>query len=202
MPRTSRQDVAIVAVVDVLSFTTALTVAIDNGIEVFPFRWRDERAEEFAARHTTPSSRSADPSAGPRQITCPHRPSAPRRACAGSCCPRRTARPSPMTSPNSARTVIGVSLRNMSAPRRLDRPQARRPARCVGRGHRGRRTLAGRGATAGRRGPLGRGRLPRRARRTRLRPALPGSRTPPPAPIPRSPTTSATSCARARAARN
>jgi len=38
----------VVAVVDVLSFTTALTVAVDKGIEVFPFRWRDERAERFA----------------------------------------------------------------------------------------------------------------------------------------------------------
>ncbi|HEX3778111.1 MAG TPA: 2-phosphosulfolactate phosphatase [Pseudonocardiaceae bacterium] len=41
-------DVAVVAVVDVLSFTTSLTVAVDNGIEVFPFRWKDERAAAFA----------------------------------------------------------------------------------------------------------------------------------------------------------
>ncbi|MCA1189832.1 MULTISPECIES: 2-phosphosulfolactate phosphatase [unclassified Saccharopolyspora] len=38
----------LVAVVDVLSFTTALTVAVDAGIEVFPFRWRDRRAARFA----------------------------------------------------------------------------------------------------------------------------------------------------------
>jgi 2-phosphosulfolactate phosphatase len=44
-------EVAIVAVVDVLSFTTTLTVAVDNGIEVFPFYWRDERAEAFAKEH-------------------------------------------------------------------------------------------------------------------------------------------------------
>ena len=41
----------VVTVVDVLSFTTALTVAVDAGIEVFPFRWRDSRAERFAQEH-------------------------------------------------------------------------------------------------------------------------------------------------------
>ena len=38
-------------VVDVLSFTTTLTVALERGIEVFPFRWRDSRAAEHALRH-------------------------------------------------------------------------------------------------------------------------------------------------------
>lgn len=38
-------------VVDVLSFTTTLTVAVERGIEVFPFRWRDSRAAEHAMRH-------------------------------------------------------------------------------------------------------------------------------------------------------
>ena len=31
-------------VVDVLSFTTTLTVAADRGVMVFPYRWRDESA--------------------------------------------------------------------------------------------------------------------------------------------------------------
>jgi 2-phosphosulfolactate phosphatase len=39
-------DVAVV--VDVLSFTTAVSVAVDRGITVFPFRWGDERAAEYA----------------------------------------------------------------------------------------------------------------------------------------------------------
>lgn len=38
-------------VVDVLSFTTTLSVAIERGIEVFPYRWRDSRAAEHAMRH-------------------------------------------------------------------------------------------------------------------------------------------------------
>lgn len=36
-------------VVDVLSFSTAVSVACDRGIDVFPFRWKDERAGGFAA---------------------------------------------------------------------------------------------------------------------------------------------------------
>ncbi|KNX37115.1 2-phosphosulfolactate phosphatase [Luteipulveratus halotolerans] len=35
-------------VVDVLSFTTTLTVAIDLGAEVYPYQWRDESVVEFA----------------------------------------------------------------------------------------------------------------------------------------------------------
>ena len=41
----------LVAVVDVLSFTTAVTVAVDKGIEVLPYRWRDESAVAFAEKH-------------------------------------------------------------------------------------------------------------------------------------------------------
>jgi 2-phosphosulfolactate phosphatase len=39
-------DVAVV--VDVLSFTTALSVAVDRGIAVLPYRWKDERAAAYA----------------------------------------------------------------------------------------------------------------------------------------------------------
>lgn len=39
-------DVAVV--VDVLSFTTAVSVAVDRGITVLPHRWGDERAAEYA----------------------------------------------------------------------------------------------------------------------------------------------------------
>ncbi|EWT04395.1 hypothetical protein N864_13805 [Intrasporangium chromatireducens Q5-1] len=39
----------IAVVVDVLSFTTCVSVAADNGMSVVPYRWRDESAESFAA---------------------------------------------------------------------------------------------------------------------------------------------------------
>ena len=40
-------DVAVV--VDVLSFTTTLTIAVGQGTRVFPFGWKDDRAAAHAA---------------------------------------------------------------------------------------------------------------------------------------------------------
>jgi len=40
-------DVAVV--VDVLSFTTTLAVAAERGVTVYPYRWRDGTAEQYAA---------------------------------------------------------------------------------------------------------------------------------------------------------
>ncbi|WP_406274497.1 2-phosphosulfolactate phosphatase [Nocardia sp. NBC_00881] len=44
-------DSACIVVVDVLSFTTSVTVAVDAGTQVVPYRWRDDTAAEFAAKH-------------------------------------------------------------------------------------------------------------------------------------------------------
>ncbi|MGW7075465.1 2-phosphosulfolactate phosphatase [Streptomyces sp. NPDC054866] len=45
---TAGGDVACLVVVDVLSFTTAVSVAVDAGTKVFPYAWRDESAVVFA----------------------------------------------------------------------------------------------------------------------------------------------------------
>jgi 2-phosphosulfolactate phosphatase len=45
----SGADLAVV--VDVLSFTTCVSVAVDRGAVVFPYPWEDAGAEDFAARH-------------------------------------------------------------------------------------------------------------------------------------------------------
>ena len=42
-------DVAVI--VDVLSFTTTLGIAVGRGTRVLPFPWKDERAGEYAAEH-------------------------------------------------------------------------------------------------------------------------------------------------------
>jgi 2-phosphosulfolactate phosphatase len=41
-------DVDAIVIVDVLSFTTALDIAVSNGARVFPYRWKDDSAKAFA----------------------------------------------------------------------------------------------------------------------------------------------------------
>lgn len=104
----------IVVVVDVLSFTTCVTVAADRGVEVFPHRWRDESAAGLAAEHDASlavgrsSARPGEVSLSPGTI----------RAAAGL---TRLVLPSPNGSTivheltESGATVLAASLRNATA---------------------------------------------------------------------------------------
>lgn len=127
----SGADIAVV--VDVLSFTTTLNVAIDAGADVFPYRWRDDSAAAYAqSRGATLAvgrfeARQLD---GPAQVTLsPHSI----RAAAGL---ERVVLPSPNGSSISFQlagggaTVVGACLRNRSAVARwiaestADRPNS------------------------------------------------------------------------------
>jgi len=44
-------DADVAVVVDVLSFTTTLTVALDRGTVVLPYRWNDDGAADYARQH-------------------------------------------------------------------------------------------------------------------------------------------------------
>jgi 2-phosphosulfolactate phosphatase len=104
----------IVAVVDVLSFTTAVTVAAERGIDVYPYRWRDETAVAYAEQcgATLAVGRSA---AGPGEVSLS--PVSIRRVTGIT----RLVLPSPNGSTiakqlsDRGATVIAVSLRNRLA---------------------------------------------------------------------------------------
>ena len=106
---------ALVAVVDVLSFTTALTVAVERGIAVLPYRWRDESAERVARPHhaVLAVGRKQVPGAGQVSLS----PDSIRRSTGIE----RLVLPSPNGATIAARlaeagaTVVGVSLRNADA---------------------------------------------------------------------------------------
>ncbi|HEX5997720.1 MAG TPA: 2-phosphosulfolactate phosphatase [Jiangellales bacterium] len=105
----------VLAVVDVLSFTTALSVAVDRGISVLPCRWRDERAAVIAEQY------EAMLAVGRSQVGPQSPVSLSPATIAAVPGVRRLVLPSPNGSTiaqrmaTSGATVIGVSLRNAAA---------------------------------------------------------------------------------------
>jgi 2-phosphosulfolactate phosphatase len=106
---------AVVAVVDVLSFTTALSVAVDGGIAVRPYRWRDESAERVARESDAVLAVGRSQAVQPGQVSLS--PGSIRRSVGI----QRLVLPSPNGATVSAAlaetgaTVVGVSLRNAAA---------------------------------------------------------------------------------------
>ncbi|MEU4190389.1 2-phosphosulfolactate phosphatase [Kribbella sp. NPDC026611] len=104
----------IVAVVDVLSFTTTVTVAADLGIDVYPYRWRDETAVVYAEQYDAKLAVGRS-DAGPDDVSLS--PATVRKATGI----KRLVLPSPNGSTiskqlsDSGATVIAVSLRNREA---------------------------------------------------------------------------------------
>lgn len=111
-------EAAFVAVVDVLSFTTTLTVAVEQGLRVLPYRWRDDSAVDVARRHGAMLAVLRKHS-GPGQITLSPASILDADLRAGGI--DRLVLPSPNGSAIAARladagvTVVGVSLRNAAA---------------------------------------------------------------------------------------
>ncbi|MFJ9824143.1 2-phosphosulfolactate phosphatase [Streptomyces sp. NPDC101160] len=116
-----------VVVVDVLSFTTAVGVAVEAGTAVHPYAWADETAGAYAREH------DAVLAVGRRAATAHHPWSLSPAALRAAPAPARLVLPSPNGSTiaaeagRSGATVVAASLRNATAvARRLaDRPEAR-----------------------------------------------------------------------------
>jgi len=117
--------------VDVL-FTTAVTVAVDRGIDVYPYRWRDETAVAYAKQYDAVLAVGRS-EAGPGGVSLS--PVTIRRATGI----QRLVLPSPNGSTiaqrlsDSGATVIAVSLRNRTWTRRTRRrwrPGRNRWKRC------------------------------------------------------------------------
>lgn len=106
---------ACVVVVDVLSFTTAVGVAVEGGTAVLPYRWRDATAAAYARE------KDAVLAVGRREATGAHPWSLSPAALRTAPGPPRLVLPSPNGSTIAAEaaergaTVVAASLRNHSA---------------------------------------------------------------------------------------
>ncbi|MET8153671.1 2-phosphosulfolactate phosphatase [Actinoplanes sp. NPDC049668] len=112
--RAAGADADVVVVVDVLSFTTTLSVAVEAGMEVLPYRWNDGTATRYAAE------RQAVLAVG-RSVAGPGEVSLSPATIRANAAVRRVLLPSPngstisLLTGASGATVVGASLRNFSA---------------------------------------------------------------------------------------
>ncbi|CAM3930199.1 putative 2-phosphosulfolactate phosphatase [Tsukamurella strandjordii] len=108
------ENADIVVVVDVLSFTTCVAVAVERDIEVYPHRWRDDSAASLAREHDAVLAVGRS-DAGPGEVSLS--PSSIRAATGV----RRLVLPSPNGSTivhalsQGGATVLAASLRNARA---------------------------------------------------------------------------------------
>ncbi|NML51505.1 hypothetical protein HHL19_15650 [Streptomyces sp. R302] len=104
---------ACLVVVDVLSFTTAVGVAVEGGTAVYPYRWRDATADAYAR------DRDAVLAVGRGEATGTHPWSLSPAALRSAPAPDRLVLPSPNGSTIAAgagtATVVAASLRNRTA---------------------------------------------------------------------------------------
>jgi 2-phosphosulfolactate phosphatase len=119
-------DADVAVVVDVLSFTTTLAVAVEGGIEVYPFGWKDERAAAYARERDAVLAGGRSARTGVSLS-----PASVRAAVRASVGVERLVLPSPNGSTISlgladrGRSVVGALLRNASAVARWLPDEAR-----------------------------------------------------------------------------
>ncbi|APE25148.1 MULTISPECIES: 2-phosphosulfolactate phosphatase [Streptomyces] len=111
--RTLAPAAACLVVVDVLSFTTSVGVAVERGTAVLPYRWRDATAVAYARE------REAVLAVGRSEATGTHPWTLSPAALRAAPAPDRLVLPSPNGSPLAAEAgdaaVVAASLRNHSA---------------------------------------------------------------------------------------
>lgn len=118
---TIAQGADAIVVVDVLSFTTTLSVAVDAGIQVFPFRFRDASAAAFAATRgavLAVGRREAGPtgvSLSPVSVRRATEPGGPLTATSKLVLPSPNGAAICRALAESGATVVGASLRNATA---------------------------------------------------------------------------------------
>ncbi|MET9433855.1 2-phosphosulfolactate phosphatase [Streptomyces sp. NPDC006551] len=107
------RDAACLVIVDALSFTTAVGVAVEAGTAVYPYRWRDATAAEYAAKL------DAALAVGRSEATPEHPWSLSPAALRAAPPPPRLVLPSPNGSTIAAEAggapVVAASLRNRTA---------------------------------------------------------------------------------------